>query len=213
MSEPDWKQSEEILFQKAKAAVLRFAGEHPDEICSFFAVYSDFCYGDVAFMFDTLDNSLLEAKRNEEHLVRRWRDWFGDEAHQRDPRFFRPAWELAYSTFTGPIRARERIDDYNVFGRFKYDAYSLVDFADWRAYFESDEYMKMDDAERESGKPDSFEGNVILLIWRAMDRLINDGVFRNLTTSSPFRVGFQFHDAELVVLRILNWPAHKGPRV
>src|SRR5207249_2904754 len=112
MSEPNWKQSEEVLFQKGKEAILRFADEHPDEICSFFAIYSDFCYGDVAFTFDTLDNSLLQAKRNEQHLVRRWKEWFGKETHQRDPKLFRLAWELAYTTFSSPIRSRDRVDDY-----------------------------------------------------------------------------------------------------
>ena len=80
MSVPNWKQSEEILFEKGKEAILRFADEHRDEVCSFFAIYSNFCYGDVAFMFDTLDNSLLQAKRHEAHLVKRWREWFGDDS-------------------------------------------------------------------------------------------------------------------------------------
>ena len=213
MGVPDWKQSEEVLFQKGKEAIFRFAEEHPDEVCSFFAIYSDFCYGDVAFMFDTLDNSLLEAKRHEGHLVKRWQDWFDDDSQHRDPRFFRPAWELAYTSFSSPLRGRKRIDDYNAFGSFKYESYLVVDFADWRAYFESDEFMARVSSEDEPRKPDPFEGNVILLIWKVIERLLHEGMFQKLTLSSPFRVGFQFHDAELVVLRILNWPPHKGPRV
>jgi hypothetical protein len=212
MSVPDWRRSEEILFQKGKEAILRFADEHPDEVCSFFAIYSDFCYGDVAFMFDTLDNSLLQAKRHEEYLVKRWRQSFGDDCQPRDPQFFRPAWELAYTSFSSPLRSTERIHDYNAFGSFKYEGYLAVDFADWRAYFESDEFMAMD-SEDEPRKPDPFAGNVILLIWKVIERLLNEGILQRLTISSPFRVGFQFHDAELAVLRILNWPPHKGPRV
>jgi hypothetical protein len=163
-------------------------------------------------MFDTLDNSLLQAKRHEVNLVKRWREWFGDDSQQHDPQFFRPAWELAYTSFSSPLRSRERIDDYNVFGNFKYEGYSTIDFADWRAYFESDEFMATDSSEDEPRKPDPFEGNVILLIWRVMERLLNENVFQRLTLASLFRVGFQLHDAELVVLRILNWPPHKGPR-
>lgn len=214
MSEPDWKQSEATLFEKGKEAIARFASEHPDEICSFFAIYSDFCYGEVSFTFDTLDNSLLQAKRHEQRLVRQWREWFGKEADQRDPKFFRRAWELAYTTFSSPVRGRQRIDDYNTFDAFKYEAYSLVEIADWRECFENMEVSEDSTGiENEASSPDPFEGNVILVIWNVIERLINEDVFSQLSLSSPFRLGFRFHDSELVVLRILNWPPHKGARV
>ena len=97
--------------------------------------------------------------------------------------------------------------------RFKYEAYSVVDLPEWRAYFESDEFREVVATEDGSRKPDPFEGNVIVVFWNVIERLINEELFSKLSMSSPFRVGFQFHDAHLIVLRILNWPPHEGPRV
>lgn len=50
------------------------------------------------------------------------------------------------------------------------------------------------------------EGSTRLVFWKVLERLIDSGLFSHLHLSSPFRVGYQFHDQELIVLRILNWP-------
>lgn len=33
---PNWEEIEETLFVKAQTAILQFATEYPDEVCSFF---------------------------------------------------------------------------------------------------------------------------------------------------------------------------------
>jgi hypothetical protein len=54
---------------------------------------------------------------------------------------------------------------------------------------------------------DFLESNVRLVLWRVAERLVADEAFKPLTLASPFIVGYEFHDGEDVVLRILNWPA------
>ena len=51
------------------------------------------------------------------------------------------------------------------------------------------------------------EGNLRIVLWKAIERLIASDAFAPLCLASPFRVGYQLHERELVVLRILNWPA------
>jgi hypothetical protein len=50
---------------------------------------------------------------------------------------------------------------------------------------------------------------------KATSKLVAARSFERLTMASPFRVGVEFpeDDLGLVVMRMLNWPAHQGPRV
>src|SRR5262245_56232197 len=76
---------------------------------------------------------------------------------------------------------------------------------DWQAYFESDQLPE---------RPDPM-GHVIVLIHKAISKLTASGCFDRLMMSSPFRVGAEFPRDKLglVVMRLLNWPPHHGPRV
>lgn len=50
------------------------------------------------------------------------------------------------------------------------------------------------------------QGNVRVVIWRVVKRLVEAGTCAQLTVVATFRVGYQTDDDELVMLRILTWP-------
>jgi hypothetical protein len=53
---------------------------------------------------------------------------------------------------------------------------------------------------------DYIDGNVQIVLRKVIERLIAGEGFASLHLSSPFHADYQFHEKELVVLRILNWP-------
>lgn len=53
---------------------------------------------------------------------------------------------------------------------------------------------------------DYAQGNVRVVIWRVVERLVETGAFGPLRLAAPFRAGYQLDDAELVVLCTLTWP-------
>ena|SRR5579862_3150353 len=59
------------LVEESKAGILRFAAEHPQEICSFFAYDANAVYGEFHLCFDTLENGLLAAQNNEREAMER----------------------------------------------------------------------------------------------------------------------------------------------
>jgi hypothetical protein len=166
---PDWQYIENRLYEESKAGILRFAAEHPETTCSFFAYSANPFYGEFHLCFDTPQNALEEAQYEEQQAIK-WRNNLLERGevwrHATNPDFV----ELVFKEL------REIGFDPN--------------------YPESGDY-----------EDDYANGNGQLIMWRVLERLIEDGVFFSLRLTSPFRVGYKIHDgAELVVLRILNWP-------
>jgi hypothetical protein len=87
-----------------------------------------------------------------------------------------------------------QVSDWNQRGPFKYDLVSFVELRVWEDDFNSSEE-----------RPE-LEGRVIVSLWRVVDRLVGAGAFDGLRKSSFFRIAFSFHDDEMIVLRVLNWP-------
>jgi len=52
---------------------------------------------------------------------------------------------------------------------------------------------------------DYAQGNARVVIWRVVERLVEEDAFAQVQMAPPFRVGYQIDDDELVVLRILAW--------
>jgi hypothetical protein len=163
------------------AIISKFAAEHPNELFSSFAYTVDSLYTGVALNFDTLENSLKEAQREEQYQVKHRNRLFATERGWEDARY-----QVAHHI--------NRIDDCNLRGPFQYDLVAFVELPVWADYFENCEDCS------------ELEGRVIVSLWQVVDRLVDSGVFEKLRLSSYFRVAFCFHDDEMIVLRILNWP-------
>lgn len=185
---PNWQDIENRLYELSKAGIVRFAAEHPETTCSFFAFSANPVYGEFHLCFDTPENALECAQQHEHKATeRRNRMLQGPEV-----------WRHATSRLTLP-----RLTDYSPdVGLFAY--YGFVELF----------FKELDDLGFDEDYPESREyedgysnGNGQLVMWRVLERLIDEGVFSTLRLASPFRVGYQIHDGvELVVLRILNWP-------
>jgi hypothetical protein len=76
---PDWDAAQALLVEESRRAIENFSAKHATELCSFFAFCVVYCFGDVVICFDTYDNSLLHAKRNEVQTLRAWDAAFSGE--------------------------------------------------------------------------------------------------------------------------------------
>jgi hypothetical protein len=191
LKEPDWDTAETLLIEESSRAILNFSAKHAAEPCSFFAISVDYCFGDVVICFDTNDNSLLHAKRHEAQTVKAWDVALNGEK----------GWENAQYYIQ-----RDRLCSYNPHtADFKYSDFARLRFSDWEGYFGSDQLPE---------RPDPL-GHVIVLTHKVISKLVVAHSFDQLAMSSPFRVGVEFprDDLGLVVMRLLNWPSHQGPRV
>ena len=190
LKEPNWTAAQVLLVEEGKRAIENFSAKHDTEPCSFFAFSVDYCFGDVVICFDTYDNSVLHAKRNEVQTLRIWDEAFSSE---RDV-------ENAQAHLLS-----RRLCSYNQFtAEFKYPNFATVHFSDWEEYFLN---------EQRPEHPDPV-GHVIVLMHQVIAELVSSHSFDGLALSSPFRIGVEFaEEIRLVVMRLLNWPSHQGPRV
>jgi hypothetical protein len=190
LKEPAWDAAEALLVEEAERAIANFSTNHPADLCSFFAFSVDYCFGDIVICFDTYDNSLLHAKRNEVQTLKAWDAAFSDKR----------AWENAKYYLR-----RHGLCSYNPHtAEFKYPNFVTLHFSDWEGYFLN---------EQRPEHPDPL-GHVIVLMHKVVSKLVSSRSFDRLVLSSPFYVGVEFsEDLGLVVMRLLNWPPHQGPRV
>jgi hypothetical protein len=184
---PNWQEVETTLFEEGKEAIARFATEHPDLLCSFFAYYADPLSGEFAICIDTQEHALQQAKKEEFRVCQR-----------RERRLHSPsAWRRAQLTIELP-----RLTEYSpLVDYFHFAFYSSTTFADWTPFFDSKSYPQ-----QRPGEDDYLAGNTRIVLWKVLERLIHEQVLSQLNLAPLFRLGYHFHEKELVVLRILNWP-------
>jgi hypothetical protein len=190
ITEPNWDAAEALLVEEAKRAITNFSTNHPADLCSFFALSVDYCFGDVVICFDTLNNDILHAKRNEAKILKAWDAVFSDER----------GWENAQYHLL-----RHRLSSHNQYtAEFQYPRYATIHFSDWEGFF-------LDEQRPEQPAP---LGHVLVLMHKVINKLVSSRSFDDLALSSPFRIGVEFpEDLGLVIMRLLNWPSHQGPRV
>ena len=190
---PHWREVETTLVEQGKIAIERFATEHPDLTCSFFDIAADPLSGEFFFCFDTPHNAIYQAMKQELFTL-----------GQRQSQSY---WKRSESwRYAGAFSASllEYAPSANLFHYFSYAQLSF----DWLAFTDSEAYP-----EREEGQEDYLEGHMCIAIWRAIERLIADKAFLRLHMTAPFRIGYQFTEEELIVLRLLNWPVTEGQTV
>jgi hypothetical protein len=185
--EPNWKEAEDMLFANCVEAVTRFAEENPSRTCSFLAFDSEPCYGYVFISLDTPENALQEAKREQDYEVQNRVKQFSREG----------AWQSAHYY----IAERPSLAHSHNTGAFEFEQYQRVDFEGWEEFVQGESYP-----EAEEQNKDYLANHTILIFWRVIERLIEEGVLNVLKLASPFRLGYNFHDGKLIVVRIINWP-------
>jgi hypothetical protein len=184
MSEVDWNAAEMALYDRTQATLRVFAKEHDRDVFSFFAYRADYCYGQVQLCLDTVENSRRRAVENNQRIHASRKKLFDREGGWDRARYF-------LSRHSGRM-----LDYTHATGLFQYDSIEEIRFPDWEAYFRGDHYDEQY----------QLENRVIVLFWKILSRLVQDGVFDQLRLASPFRTGFEFRDNDLglVVMDILN---------
>lgn len=187
----DWQSIEDRLFEKSQACIVRFAQEHPDVSCSFFAYDTDPTYGYFYLSFDTPEHALEEAQEYE-RLIR---------SHRYSTLSDEEMWRYAEMVLKNSTLITYGPDA----GGFAYPEYDRIIFneLDALSVISPEEDPELAPLIREG----YLNGNVYRMLWKLSERLVASGVFKHLRLASPFRIGLQFHEDRIVVLRILNWPA------
>lgn len=183
----DWRDVEARLFRWCLDGIARFAEDHPDAVCSFLAISYNTDAGFFQLSLDTPDNALREAQLNEREAIERRRKMLAANS----------SWRSAHSFTVNP-----RVVDYTPHaGAFTYQVASGLEIDILRQLQGSEDYPESREYE-----DDYAQGNVRVVIWRVVERLVETRAFSPLRLAPPFRVGYQLDDDELVVLRILMWP-------
>lgn len=181
MTQQDWQSAEDILFERSQEVIRQFASEHTNEVFSLFAYSVDCEFTGAALNFDTRENALKKARRQESSRIKHLNSLFALEHRWEHARY-----EIAHHT--------NRMIDFNLRSSWKYNLVAFVELPVWENFFNSDE------------ETSELEGRIIVSLWRVVDRLVAAGVFDVIHQGEPFRIAFGFHDDETIVMRILNWP-------
>jgi hypothetical protein len=182
----DWQALEGLLFKRSQEAILRFATEYPKAICSFFAYDTNPIYGEFFVSFETAKHSLQQAQENEQQAMKRRTQMLSHPWSWRGARHF--------SAYPAVMEYTPSV------GLFAHHMYELIQVSELDELSRSGAYPKGHETD-----DDYIEGNARIVLWKVIERLIASDAFSPLSLTSPFRVGYQFHDETLIVLRILNW--------
>ncbi len=191
LTEENWDCAEYTIFEESKKAIMRFAESETSDPCSFFALSSDYVFGDITICFDTYNNSLLHAKRHDARVFTTRANAFASANSWTNARHYLQRDSIG----TFPPHTSE----------FTFPEFATIHLPDWESHFAIDFGPE---------NPDPI-GHVIIVLHNAICRLMNAGSFECLAMSSPFYVGIEFPtvDRGITVLKILNWPPHQGTRV
>ncbi len=183
----DWQTLEDQLVGRSRQALLQFATEYPEVTCSFFAYDVHPYAGDFLLSFESIEHSLKQAQEQEQWAIARRSEMLSREWSWRAAKYFSTA---------------ELVTDYNAeVEYFAYHLYADLHVEELNQLSASEEYPQGGETEN-----NYIEGNIRIVLWKVIERLIASDSFSPLTLASPFRAGYQYFGEELIVLRILNWP-------
>lgn len=187
-NEPNWQEAEDALFAACGEAIERFQREQADKTVSFFAFDSEPSAGYALISIDTPENEQKNAVKEQEYeIALRPKKFSGEKAWESTEYFIQQRQPKTHCHSTG-----------------------AMEFAQWESVeLESleDFLQEIEEEEELFQRHDYLMGHARLIFWRVFERLIAENAFAPLKLASPFRLGYNFHDESLVVVRILNWPS------
>ena len=187
MQESDWDGFLQRLKAETRQAIERFSAENPDKEVCYFAYDSEPCYGYVLTCFNSSESS-----------VKYVRDWHDRSVRYCGERLAKDAWRnCAYYQ----VKANAVLPFCDNTGDFDYQGFSDINFPEWESLAASEHYPQV-----ASHEDDYLQSRVVLIFWRALQELADEGAFAKLKLASPTLLGFGFHDDDMVVVRMLNIP-------
>jgi hypothetical protein len=164
------------------ALVAKRPGDVDDPYCSF-CLYEDTSNGMIAAALDTVNNSLLHAKRKEKQVLRELSDTSARANYD----------ELIMQYMALPV--------YNI---FEYN----TSFSNMKHHIFQEYYHELVE---DTGVT---RGALVRMLVSISSHLLATGAFSQMHLASPFRVGIcSWESSDMWVVRVINWPAHSGPRV
>ncbi len=183
----DWQALEDRLVEQSTAVLQQFAAEHPDVLCSFFAYDTNPAYGEFLLSFDSQDNMRRSAQKDEQRQIAQREMMLKLEGSWRGAKF----------------NLRSVSDSSPDVSEFAYHIYAELVWKELEELSLSEDYPQKNHAWEDT----YIHGNVRIVLWKVIERLMTSEAFAPLRLASPFRVGYQFHDdGHFIVLRLLNWP-------
>ena len=179
----DWEKSIQHLVKFSEAAFDAFIAENGDEeICCVF-YDSEPKYGYVMIGFDTASANLAAVTKLQEFaLERRQLNLSGEEG-----------WENAKYFVTTPVLSVFNTNS----AEFAYSEFAQTHFEDWVSASRSPEYPPESEF-----SDDYLDGNFRVAIWKAVEKLLADGIFEKLKHAETFVIGYALHDQEESILYI-----------
>ena len=173
------------LLDASRAAIRRFAIEHPDTEVCYFAYDSEPRYGYVLICFNTSHSNLRYVRECHDRRV-----------EYRKKLLSQPCWrDSAYHQ----VKTSSVLPFCDNTGDFAYPDFAEVKFPEWTTIAETGDYPK------EFGDVVSYlENRVALTFARALDQLAEGGSLAVRKLSTPTLFGFGFHDKDQIVVRMLN---------
>ncbi|EMI16393.1 hypothetical protein RMSM_06681 [Rhodopirellula maiorica SM1] len=192
MKEPDFASNERQLIDASILAISEFAAQHTDELFRYFAFDCNADYGEILPCLDTEENSIAQAKKHEARISeRRLTQLSYDD---------KKSLEWAINTFKNPITGPVLPYNNNT-GDFRYQGFAEVSFLDeWEEFSLADDYP----GEFADSQDDYLECTAAVMFSRTIDALVEQKAFDCLQRTSPFLVGFAFHEGPQLVVRLLN---------
>lgn len=186
-NEPNWQEAEDALFAACGEAIERLQREQPDATVSFFAFDSEPSAGYALISIDTPENEQKNAIKEQEYEVAlRLKKFSGEKAWESTEYYIQQRQPKTHSHSTGAM---------------EFAQWESVELESW------EEFLQEIEEEELFQRHDYLMGHARLIFWRVFERLIVENAFASLKLASPFRLGYNFHDESLVVVRILNWPS------
>jgi hypothetical protein len=142
---------------------------------------------------DTPENSLRQAKEQQDRRVENFNKQLVGEN----------AWQLAEFL----IARHPAVEYTNYTNQFEFFQYGGGHLNGWSDFLKSETYPRKN-SQTISYPPvgDYLDSHALLMMWRVVDRLVEEQNIYRLRLSMPFRFGYNLHDSDLVVIRIINWP-------
>jgi hypothetical protein len=182
-----WDDVAKKIAEECTVFLTNFLLSHTDEQFSFFAIGVDTeAFGQFSLYLDTLNNSIIESKKEYDALVNTRRKILNHKA----------SWEEAHSYLEKTPASLHSSATWNFrftnFATFSTNGYPAN--SNQRSQFSDDTFVL---------------GNTKISIWKALDILSERNFFNNYNIIQYFRMGYQIYDPDndypIITTHIINW--------
>jgi hypothetical protein len=192
ISNQDWLHFQQRLLDASREAIIRFASEYPEQEICYFCFDSEPYYGYVRLAINTTECS--------QDFARHWR--------KRHLDYRKKLYDESHDTWIKSSKYQMRSTSVAPFCNNPGDFFAIdcadIEFPEWQAYADSDEYPEHKYGD---GSDDYLENRCSYMFWQVFESLSSENLFGELRLATPTYLGFVFHDDEQpTILDVINLP-------